>query len=213
MPNSNDEQLYLDATQEVDSGTQEPALLAKAMALAEGDQEEAKYHYIVLRIENLSNTFAVAPPSAKSPLPQSDPISMNYAGFWKRVAAFIIDYIIALLVLFVLSFVLGSIMAVQETDDPAVFVGAVYILEVIYWWIYFAVMESSPTQGTLGKMAIGIKVTDLEGSRISFGRASGRHFGKLISGLILQMGFVMVAFTKKKQGLHDRMASCLVVNK
>jgi uncharacterized RDD family membrane protein YckC len=138
---------------------------------------------------------------------------MNYAGFWKRAAAFIIDCIIALLVLFVLSFVLGSIMAVQETDDPAVFVGAVYILEVIYWWIYFAVMESSPTQGTLGKMAIGIKVTDLEGSRISFGRASGRHFGKLISGLILQMGFVMVAFTKKKQGLHDKMASCLVVNK
>tara|TARA_B100001245_G_C22536040_1_gene269160 strand:- start:219 stop:485 length:267 start_codon:yes stop_codon:yes gene_type:complete len=84
---------------------------------------------------------------------------------------------------------------------------------LIYWWIYFAVMESSPTQGTLGKMAIGIKVTDLEGSRISFGRASGRHFGKLISGLILQMGFVMVAFTKKKQGLHDKMASCLVVNK
>ena len=213
MSTPDDKQLYLDATHEVDSGTQDPALWAKAMTLAEGDQEETKYHYIVLRIEHPSNTFAVAPPSAKSPLPQSDPISMNYAGFWKRVAAFIIDYIIVLLILFVLGFVLGFTMVVLVTDDRAAIVGAGYILGVVCWWIYFAVMESSPTQGTLGKMALGIKVTDLAGSRISFGRASGRHFGKIMSSFILGAGFFMVAITKKKQGLHDEVAGCLVVNK
>ncbi len=74
-------------------------------------------------------------------------------------------------------------------------------------------MESSPTQATLGKMALGIKVTDLAGKRVGFGKATGRYFGKIISALILLIGFIMVAFTEKKQGLHDKMAGCLVVNK
>ena len=74
-------------------------------------------------------------------------------------------------------------------------------------------MESSPTQGTLGKMALGIKVTDLEGDKIDFGRATRRHFAKIISALILYIGFIMVAFTQEKQGLHDMMAGCLVVTK
>jgi len=87
------------------------------------------------------------------------------------------------------------------------------ILGIILGWVYFAIMESSSTQGTLGKMALGIKVTDLEGSRVGFGKATGRHFGKIISALILLIGFIMVAFTQKKQGLHDMMAGCLVVNK
>ena len=62
-------------------------------------------------------------------------------------------------------------------------------------------------------MALGIKVTDLDGNRISFGRATGRHFAKWLSALILGIGYIMVAFTAKKQGLHDQVASCLVVNK
>lgn len=74
-------------------------------------------------------------------------------------------------------------------------------------------MENSATQGTLGKLALGIKVTDLNGRRIGFGRATGRHFGKFISTLTLLIGYIMVAFTQKKQGLHDMMAGCLVVNR
>jgi uncharacterized RDD family membrane protein YckC len=74
-------------------------------------------------------------------------------------------------------------------------------------------MESSGSQGTLGKMAVGIKVTDLYGNRIGFGKATGRFFGKIISFFILLVGYLMVAFTQKKQGLHDMMAGCLVVNK
>ena len=77
-------------------------------------------------------------------------------------------------------------------------------------WLYFAIMESSPTQATLGKMAIGIVVTDMSGNRVSFGRATGRHFAKIVSGIILGIGFLMIAFTERKQGLHDIMADTLV---
>jgi uncharacterized RDD family membrane protein YckC len=74
-------------------------------------------------------------------------------------------------------------------------------------------MESSYLQATLGKMAIGIVVTDLEGKRISFARATGRHFAKIISGFILFIGYIMAGFTQKKQALHDLIADCLVVKK
>jgi uncharacterized RDD family membrane protein YckC len=60
-------------------------------------------------------------------------------------------------------------------------------------------------------MALGIKVTDLSGNAISFGRATVRHFGKILSAIILLAGYLMVAFTAKKQGLHDMIAGCLVV--
>ncbi len=80
-------------------------------------------------------------------------------------------------------------------------------------WLYFALMESSVKQGTLGKMALGIIVTDANGNRISFGRATGRYFGKIISGAILCIGYIMAGFTEKKQALHDMIAGCLVVNK
>lgn len=134
---------------------------------------------------------------------------MSYAGFWKRVAAAIIDGIITTTVgsMFVTVMVAGGI------EDATVLQDMANIFAIILAWLYFAVMESSPTQGTLGKMALGIKVTDIEGNKIGFVRASGRHFGKIISALILLIGFIMVSFTQKKQGLHDMMAECLVVNK
>jgi len=74
-------------------------------------------------------------------------------------------------------------------------------------------MESSSRQATLGKMALGIVVTDMDGKRISFGRAVGRNLGKIISQIILLIGYFMIAFTQKKQGLHDIIANCLVVVK
>jgi len=79
--------------------------------------------------------------------------------------------------------------------------------------LYYALMESSAKQATLGKMAISIKVTDMAGNRISFGRATGRYFGKYVSALIMYIGFLMAGFTQQKQALHDIMAGCLVVNK
>jgi len=86
------------------------------------------------------------------------------------------------------------------------------LLSVIMSWLYFALMESSSRGATLGKMALGIRVTDLSGNRISFGKATGRYFGKIVSSMILMIGYLMAAFTERKQALHDMMAGCLVVN-
>jgi len=136
----------------------------------------------------------------------------GYAGFWKRFAAFIIDG----LILMVCGFIIGGFIDLvhEFTTGTSAGAGALGNLGgIILGWLYFAIMESSSTQGTLGKMALAIKVTNLSGNRISFGRATGRHFGKIISAFILLIGYLMVAFTSRKQGLHDMMAGCLVVKR
>ena len=138
---------------------------------------------------------------------------MRYAGFWKRLIAAIIDgVILTIIAQIVFTVVFNVNIESLETDNPAL-LGKINIMSIIFGWLYFALMESSPKQGTLGKMALGIKVTDLNGNKIDFGRATGRHFSKFISAIILFIGFLMIAFTSKKQGLHDIIAGCLVVNK
>ena len=135
-----------------------------------------------------------------------------YAGFWKRLGAFLIDFCIlafAVIVVILLSIkiVNVSLMDLKKTS------GMFNLMALIFNWLYYASMESSECQATLGKMAWGICVTDLDGKRISFGRATGRHFGKILSGLIIFFGYFMIAFTRQKQALHDMMAGTLVVNK
>jgi Predicted membrane protein/domain len=86
------------------------------------------------------------------------------------------------------------------------------LLGIVIGWLYFAVCESSAWQGTLGKLALGIRVTDMQGNRISFPRALGRYAAKLLSGIILCIGYLMVAWTQRKQGLHDMVCGTLVLN-
>jgi uncharacterized RDD family membrane protein YckC len=131
---------------------------------------------------------------------------MEYAGFWRRFAAWIIDY----LVLGVAGFVVGFVWGLVAGDDDSSLIVLQLVITVASF-LYFAFMESSTSQATVGKMALGIKVTDLNGNRISFGRALGRTFAKILSGLIILIGYIMAAFTAKKQGLHDMIASTLVV--
>ena len=78
-------------------------------------------------------------------------------------------------------------------------------------WLYYAGMESSGMQATLGKRVMGLKVTDVDGDQIGFGTATGRFLGKMISGLILGIGYIMAAFTPKKQALHDMIAGTVIV--
>ena len=85
------------------------------------------------------------------------------------------------------------------------------VLAVFAGWLYFALMESSASQATIGKTACGLRVTDESGRRISFGRATGRYFAKIVSALIFLIGFMMVGWTRRKQGLHDLIAGTLVV--
>ena len=144
--------------------------------------------------------------------------NMNYAGFWKRFAAGFIDWFILGIPVFILSFILSKIALNPElarVDLHAYLISAIWlnILASLAHWIYHAAFESSSKQATPGQMALGIKVTDLNGRRIGFGKASGRFFGRILSMAIFFIGCIMIAFTEKKQGLHDKMAGCLVVNK
>ncbi|MFH1195056.1 MAG: RDD family protein [bacterium] len=168
-------------------------------------------------------------------------ITPQYAGFWKRFAAYLIDsillsivnmiFILPIWIMFGLSIFpftkfenfeeFSSVALFQQYDEEflipiiSTFIIAVLMIAVfttIISWLYFALMESSAKQATLGKMALGIKVTDLMGNRISFGKATGRYFAKILSGMILYIGFIMAGFTEKKQALHDIIAGCLVMN-
>jgi uncharacterized RDD family membrane protein YckC len=151
-----------------------------------------------------------------------DPAIWAYAGFWLRFWAFLIDrmilFFITLFVLVPLTLVagVGRMIAVpgammvdwQNYIDPSI-----YLKVMVIDWLYFALMESSGWQATFGKRAMGLAVMDLAGNRIGFGRASGRFFAKIISATIFMIGYIMVAFTPKKQALHDIIADTLVMRK
>jgi len=140
--------------------------------------------------------------------------TFSYAGLWKRFAAFLFDISVLNIVSFIVKLSIGIPFDVITGKTKLYgYYTFSFILNVLLAWIYSAVMESSVKQATLGKIALGIIVTDLSGKRISFGKATRRYFSKIISGIILGIGFFMIAFTKRKQGLHDIIAGCLVLNK
>jgi len=132
--------------------------------------------------------------------------STTYAGFWRRFAAWILDGLLLSLVALPFSLQFGGDAAAQGGRASAT-----GTISTVVGWLYYALMESSSKQATVGKMALGIVVTDLEGRRIGFGRATGRYFAKILSALILGIGFLMAGFTERKQALHDMVASTLVL--
>ena len=164
-------------------------------------------------------TYPVAPAAVALPSP--------YAGFWLRVVAHLIDGIVLGVIFLVLFFIglafvgIGSMetmvrgMHNGDAEPPVALILMlifIFFLSIVASWIYSAYLESSPNQGTLGKMALGLIVTDLQGRRISFGHATGRFFAKIITGLIpLGIGYMMAGFTEKKQALHDMIAATLVL--
>jgi len=129
---------------------------------------------------------------------------MNYAGFWRRVGASILDSIL-------LTTVYNLLMWIVWPDSWKSNPIFLFVTTTIFTWLYYSLLESSAKQGTLGKVVLGLKVVDYNNQRISFARATGRYFSKFISAAILMIGFVMVAFTVKKQGLHDMIAGTLVI--
>lgn len=140
-------------------------------------------------------------------------MNLEYAGFWRRFVALIIDSA----VFFGFFFIIGTIISLVTTPLMVSYRSAAFlqniILAALLGWLYFTLFESSSKQATLGKMAMGIIVTDLNGNRISFGKANGRYWSKIVSGLILYIGFIMAGFTEKKQALHDIIAKCLIVKR
>lgn len=170
-------------------------------------------------------------PPAFTALPQTTTAALeDHAGFWKRVAAYVVDYIVLLIPGKLIGSMFGAAAAsaaLEEAqkssgNDPQLFIAAleVYLhamwpavlLSTIVAWLYFALLESSAWQATVGKLVMGIRVTDLRGARISLPHALGRYLAKFLSLIILGIGFLMVAWTQRKQGLHDLLAHTLVLN-
>ena len=155
------------------------------------------------------------------------PVGCNFAGFWKRLAASLLDGAILGIVQSLLAIIGGMILGfsfemwvAEESNgffQMVPVIGSVFaglgLVSLVATWLYYALFESSELQATPGKLVLGILVTDEAGNRINFGRASARYFGKIISALILMIGYMMAGFTEKKQALHDIIAATLVVNK
>ena len=182
------------------------------------------------------DAVASAPPSiapvmaSAPPAPTISAALDDYAGFWKRVAAYILDAIILYIPGMLIQKMMGGDAAeaamkqaqLASPGDPQVMLTALsqfystmlpaILIITVITWLYFAICESSVWQATVGKLALGIRVTDMHGRRISFPRALGRYPAKYLSTLIFCIGFLMVAWTRRKQGLHDLIASTLVLN-
>lgn len=162
-----------------------------------------------------------APPAPPAPIPLIGTAAQPYGGFWIRVLAYIVDRIVLGVIFIPVWIFFGLRLATQLHGIPPNgpdqlgpifhFVGNVGPLALIVQWLYEALLTSSSWQGTLGKHMLDLKVTDEQGNRISFERATGRYFAKIISSLTLGIGYLMVAFTERKQALHDMIAGTLVV--
>lgn len=146
-----------------------------------------------------------------------------YAGFWIRFCATFLDGLIVGIPLMLI--MLAVMFAAGVFDDPltgaataspgtevAIDLGARLVFLVV-GWLYYALQESGPHMATIGKRVCGLVATDLNGNRLTFGRASGRYFGKILSNITCYIGYIMAAFTERKQGLHDMVAGTLVLQK
>ena len=127
---------------------------------------------------------------------------MNYGGFWIRFLAYIVDS--AIVTIAFIGVLLGLTLMGLELFAPSFIYFAFFVL-------YFALMQSSARQATIGKALCGLKVTDVGGERISLPRALAREVAKIISSLTLLIGYAIAAFTTRKQALHDFVASTTVV--
>ncbi len=144
---------------------------------------------------------------------------VQYAGFWLRFWAHLIDNILLSLVItptqfFLLGFPLFTFDA-PETFDFG-YLKMLWGSSLLAWvatLLYYALMESSSKQATVGKIICGIYVTNESGQQIGFAKAILRNISKIVSGAILMIGYLMAAFTKKKQALHDMLAECVVVRR
>jgi uncharacterized RDD family membrane protein YckC len=144
-----------------------------------------------------------------------------YAGFWLRFAAALLDGVIIFTAGCVVGVILGFVYVLTSgvgqgpggAGSELALNLVSYAINIGIGWLYQALMESSPSQATLGKMACGMKVTDENGNRITFARATGRYFGEYLSALTLFIGYMMAGWTERKQALHDLLAGTLVVRK
>lgn len=123
----------------------------------------------------------------------------TYANFWQRFFAILIDGFI----LIIPSYIFNSMFGPRSFSA--------FTANIILGWLYESILTSSNWQATIGKRALRIKIIDMQGQKITFGQATGRHFAKILSFLIVLIGYFMMLWDEQKQTLHDKMAGTLVV--
>jgi uncharacterized RDD family membrane protein YckC len=169
------------------------------------DYTEDAQQVILAEIHRRGMVEAASKASVALQYPPQQP-APKYAEFWLRFVAAWID---AIILRIVQSLLVGAYAALSLSKSGFLGLG----IAILTSWLYYAFSESSSEQATLGKQALGIFVTDLDGNRISFGKATGRYFGKWLSTITFLLGYVMAAFTEKHQALHDLLAGTLVIRK
>jgi uncharacterized RDD family membrane protein YckC len=159
-------------------------------------------------VASVPNSGSAAPPPPVWDAQPASPDRVAYGGFWIRVVAYIIDAILLTIVCGIADRLLGINIFVSDWEhyDPLA-----NLVSLVIGWLYFALLESSERGATVGKMAMGLRVVTSNGQRLSFMNATGRYFAKILSAIILCIGFIMIAFTDKKRGLHDMIAGTLVI--
>lgn len=167
---------------------------------------------------------AYAPPAETGWQAPAARAPVAYAGFWLRFVAWIIDRIVLQFAGSIITLPFAASVGMRELmrmhpSSPEDFLPLFenmrkfFLIILVLEWLYYALLESSAWQATLGKKALGLEVTDLAGARVTFGRATGRYFARYISFFTIGIGYIMAGFTAKKQALHDMIASTLVIRK
>jgi uncharacterized RDD family membrane protein YckC len=136
-----------------------------------------------------------------------------YGGFLTRFAAAFVDGIITNVLAIGLAFPAGFLLGLSglHQQNPGLAEATGWLIGLLTGWLYSALLESSDMRATLGKKIVGLKVVNLSGGKLSFGQATGRHFGKIVSLITLGIGYFIQPFTERKQALHDMMAGALVI--
>jgi len=131
-----------------------------------------------------------------------------YAGFWIRFLAKVIDGIIMQIV-----FVPIQFFAPANSEDPAVVMRYVFLAVGIQFVIRAAyqIFFVGKWGATVGKMALRLKVVRPDGNKVSYGRACGRYFAEILSGMILAIGYIIAAFDEQKRSMHDRICDTRVI--
>jgi uncharacterized RDD family membrane protein YckC len=204
------------------------------LAFVEGLEQWTPLGDVLARVDGVAPVvIPVAPPAVPAysyAATMAPPTHLIYAGFWPRVLAHIIDnlvvsvpFIIAWVMVVMAIVGVGAFSQLGHSHDPdggpgAAVVGTIIILylaliigRLVLVWLYHAMLESGPHQSTWGKRVMGLKVTSITGQRITFGHATGRYFSTIVTGMTMCIGYLMVAFTDRKQALHDMIAGTLVI--
>ncbi len=159
---------------------------------------------------SVPNSGSAAPPPPVWDARPAGPAQVSYGGFWIRLVAYIIDSILLSFVGAIIGGIFGGAAAISGENLHSINIQS-GLIGLVVAWLYFALLESSERGATVGKMAMGLRVVTDRGERLSFMNATGRYFAKIISALILCIGFIMIAFTDRKRGLHDMIAGTLVI--